>query len=123
MSQHCYFARKFRPSTFFMTLDFLPSLSTFYPHPRLFTLTLDIHWTLDTRQKPKLIKHLCMYWYNKFSITTFWFSDCLDSTGYNRSAQINFPNFLCSDSEQNLYFVLANFFYVKCTYSKASMLA
>jgi hypothetical protein len=63
-----------------------------------------------------------MYWYNKFSITTFWFPDCLDS-GYNRSAQINLPNFLCSESEQNLYFVLAIFFYAKCTCSKASMLA
>ena len=40
-----------------MTLDFLPSLSTFYPHPRLFTLTLDFlssPSTLDPRQKPKL---------------------------------------------------------------------
>jgi hypothetical protein len=35
-----------------MTLDFLPSLSTFYPHPRLFTLTLDFlpsPSTLDPR--------------------------------------------------------------------------
>jgi hypothetical protein len=31
---------------FFMTLDFLPSPSTFYPHPR--------HWTLEPGQKPKL---------------------------------------------------------------------
>ena len=39
-----------------MTLDFLPSPSTFYNHPRLFTLTLDIgrSSTLDPRQKPKL---------------------------------------------------------------------
>ena len=50
---------KIQPSTFFTTLDFLPSPSTFYPHPRLFTLTLDIGpSTLDPRQKPKL-KSMC----------------------------------------------------------------
>jgi hypothetical protein len=37
----------FLPSTFYprlftLTLDFLPSPSTFYPRPRLFTLALDI---------------------------------------------------------------------------------
>jgi hypothetical protein len=51
---------KIQPSTFFTTLDFLPSPSTFYPHPRLFTLTLDIGpATLDPRQKPKLVQDAC----------------------------------------------------------------
>ena len=43
---------KIQTSTFFTTLDFLPSPSTFYPHPRLFTLTLDFlpsPSTLDPR--------------------------------------------------------------------------
>ena len=43
---------KIQPSTFFTTLDFLPSPSTFYPHPRPFTLTLDFlpsPSTLDPR--------------------------------------------------------------------------
>ena len=43
---------KIQPSTFFTTLDFLPSPSNFYPHPRLFTLTLDFlpsPSTLDPR--------------------------------------------------------------------------
>ena len=56
------FTLDFLPSTFhprLFTLDFLPSPSTFYPHPRLFTLALDFyprprHLTLDTRPIDKL---------------------------------------------------------------------
>ena len=44
---------KIQPSTFFTTLDFLPSPSTFYPHPRHWTLDIGPS-TLDPRQKPKL---------------------------------------------------------------------
>ena len=48
----CLSCRKNTTLDFFTTLDFLPSPSTFNPHPRLFTLTLDFlpsPSTLDPR--------------------------------------------------------------------------
>ena len=55
----------FRPSTFYphprlftLTLDVLPSLSTFYPHPRLFTPTLDI---LPSPLRLKPVFHLAIF--------------------------------------------------------------
>ena len=47
--------------------------STFYPHPRLFTLTLDFGpSTLDPRQKPKLVFQLLYKGAIEFNNIFYW---------------------------------------------------
>jgi hypothetical protein len=62
---------KIRPSTFTLTLDFLPSPSTFYPHPRLFTLTLDIGPSTLDLPPSTLDKNLNSSWLGTITVYKF----------------------------------------------------